>query len=89
MAKIGYIRGETESTTALWNQAVHGDGEVTANRPDILILNKEDRQCMYNVTVRGVGATIDAVEKQKLLHNLCVCSFRYQVCNAPAPCCHL
>ena len=27
--------------TVLWNQAVHTDREVTANRPDIIIKNKK------------------------------------------------
>jgi len=31
---------------------------------------------MYDVTMRRVCVTIDAVEKQKLLHILCVCSLR-------------
>jgi len=30
--------------TALWNQAVHTDREVTANRPDIIIKNKKKRK---------------------------------------------
>jgi hypothetical protein len=32
----------------LWNQAVHTDREVTANRSDIIIKKKErDRKCAY------------------------------------------
>ena len=34
--------------------------------------NKQDRQCTYNVTLRRVSATIVDVEKQRVLHNLCV-----------------
>ena len=34
-------------------------------------------------------ATTVAVEKQWLLHNQCICSPRYPVCKAHAPCCHL
>jgi len=34
---------------------------------------EQDRQFMYNVTLRRVRATIVAVEKQYVLHNLCVC----------------
>jgi len=30
-----------EDVTVLWNQAVHTDREVTANRPDIIIINKK------------------------------------------------
>ena len=29
----------------LWNQAVHTDREVTANRPDIIIKNKREKTC--------------------------------------------
>jgi len=31
---------EVGDVTVLWNQAVHTDTEVTANRPDIIIKNK-------------------------------------------------
>ena len=52
---------------------------------------RQDRQCTYNVTLRGVRATIVAVEKKWVLHNLsvCICSLRYPACNAHAPYCHL
>jgi hypothetical protein len=29
----------------LWNQAVHTDREVTANRPDIIIKIKKEKTC--------------------------------------------
>ena len=29
----------------LWNQAVHTDTEITANRPDIIIKNKKEKTC--------------------------------------------
>jgi len=48
---------------------------------------------MRNVTWRRVRATIVAVEKQWVLHNLsacvCICSLSCPPCNAPAPYCHL
>ena len=31
--------------TVLWNQAVHTDREVTANRSDIIITNKKEETC--------------------------------------------
>jgi hypothetical protein len=34
--------------------------------------HKTDRQCTYSVTLRRVRATIVAVEKQRVLHNLCI-----------------
>jgi hypothetical protein len=36
---------EQEVVTALWIQAVHTDREVRANRPDIIIKNKEAKTC--------------------------------------------
>ena len=36
---------EEEDVTVLWNQAVHTDTEVTANRPDIIIKNKKEKTC--------------------------------------------
>ena len=42
MPKPGCEKGDV---TLLWNQAVHTDREVTANRPDIIIKNKKDKTC--------------------------------------------
>ena len=36
-------------------------------------LHEQDTQYTYNVTLRGVGAAIFAVEKQELLRILSVC----------------
>ena len=36
---------EEGDVTMLWNQAVHTDREVTANRPDIIIKNKKEKTC--------------------------------------------
>ena len=38
MSKPVYEEGDV---TVVWNQAVHTDREVTANRPDIIIKNKK------------------------------------------------
>ena len=40
MPKPGYEEGDV---TVLWNQALHTDREVTANRPDIIIKNKKEK----------------------------------------------
>jgi hypothetical protein len=37
------------------------------------IKTQQDKQCTYNVTVRGVLATIVEVEEQKLLHIMSAC----------------
>jgi hypothetical protein len=44
-------------------------------------------QRTYDVTFRRVGATIVAVEKLYVLHDMsvCVCSLRYPACNAHVP----
>ena len=53
--------------------------------------SEQDRKCTFNVTLRRVRATIVAVEKQSIIHNLsvCICSLRYPTCNAHAPYCHV
>jgi len=41
----------------LWNQAVHPDREVIANRPDIIIKNKKDKTCtLIDVAASGDSA---------------------------------
>jgi hypothetical protein len=41
---------EEGDVTVLWNQAVHTDREVTANRPDMIIKNKQrKRENMHTV----------------------------------------
>ena len=42
MPKPVYEKGDV---TVLWNQAVHTDREVTANRPDIIIKNTKGKTC--------------------------------------------
>jgi hypothetical protein len=37
---------EKGDITVLWNQAVHTDREVAANRPDIKIKNKKEKTCI-------------------------------------------
>ena len=36
---------EEGDVTVLWNQAVHTDREITANRPDIIIKIKKGKTC--------------------------------------------
>ena len=42
---------EKVDVTVLWNQAVHTDREVTANRPDIIIKNTKEK--MYDHTSKN------------------------------------
>jgi hypothetical protein len=37
---------EQEDVTVLWNQAVHTDRKVTANRPGRIITNKKEKTCI-------------------------------------------
>jgi len=43
----------------------------------------------YDVTMRRIRVTIVAVEKQYVLHILCVCGLSYSACKTQAPYCHL
>jgi len=36
---------EQDDITELWNQEVHTDAEVTANRPGIIVKNKKEKAC--------------------------------------------
>ena len=51
---------EEGDITVLWNQAVHTDREVTANRPDI-IKNKKEKTC----TLKDVAIPADRNVVQK------------------------
>ena len=39
---VSLKRNAQADVTAFWNQAVHTDREVTANRPNIIIKNKKE-----------------------------------------------
>jgi hypothetical protein len=51
----------------LWNQAVHTDREVTANRPDIIIKNKKERTCaLIDVTIPADRNVVQKEAENKL-----------------------
>ena len=52
---------EDGDVTVLWNQAVHTDREVKANRSDIIIKNKKEKTC----TLIDVAITTDRNVVQK------------------------
>jgi hypothetical protein len=62
-----------EDVTVLWNQAVHTDREVTANRPDI-IKTKKEKTC----TLKDVAILVDRnvvqkeAEKKLKFKSLCI-----------------
>jgi len=53
---------EQEDVTLLWNQAVHTDREVMANRPDMIIKNKQDKT--YILIGVAVPADRNVVQKE-------------------------
>jgi hypothetical protein len=51
----------------LWNQAVHTDIEVTANRPDIIIKNKKEKTCtLINVAIPADRNVVQKEAEKKL-----------------------
>ena len=58
----------------LWNQAVHTDREVTANRPDIIIKNKKEKTCtLIDVAIPTDRNVVQKeVEKKLKYKSLCI-----------------
>jgi len=52
---------EEGDATVLWNQAVHTDREVTANRPHKIIKNNKEKTC----TLTDVAIPADRIVVQK------------------------
>jgi hypothetical protein len=58
---------EEGDVTVLWKQAVHTDREVTANRPDIIIKNKEAKTCtLIDVAMPAVRNVVQKEAEKKL-----------------------
>jgi len=60
--------------TVLWNQAVHTDREVTANRPDIIIKNKKEKTCpLIDVAIPADRNVVQKESENKLKYkSLCI-----------------
>ena len=59
-----HTHAQTEGdVTVLWNQAVHTDREVTANRPDIIIKNKKKEKTCTLIDV-AIPAERNVVQKE-------------------------
>jgi hypothetical protein len=57
----------------LWNQAVHTDREVTANRPDIIIKNKTEKTCtLIDVAILADRNVQKEAEKKLKYKSLCI-----------------
>jgi hypothetical protein len=71
MPKPVYEEGDV---TVLWNQAVHTDREVTANRPDIIIKNKKEKTCiLIDVAIPADRNFVQKEAEKKLKYkSLCI-----------------
>ena len=71
MPKPVYEEGDV---TVLWNQAVHTDREVTANRPDIIIKNKKQKTCtLIDVAIPADRNVVQKeAEKKSKYKSLCI-----------------
>jgi len=58
---------EERDVTVLWNQAVHTEKEVTANRPDIIIKNKKEKTCtLIDVAIPADRNVVQKEAEKKL-----------------------
>jgi hypothetical protein len=70
MPKPVYEEGDV---TVLWNQAVHTDRKVTANRPDIIIKNKKENTCtLIDVAIPADRNDVQKEAEKKLKYK-CLC----------------
>ena len=65
---------EQGDVTVLWNQAVHTDREVTANRADIIIKNKKkEKTCaLIDVAIPADRNVVQKEAEKKLYKSLCI-----------------
>ena len=71
MPKPVYEEGDV---TVLWNQAVHTDRDVIANRPDIIIKSKNEKICtLIDVTIPADRNVVQKEAENKLKYkSLCI-----------------
>ena len=71
---------EEGDVIVLWNQQVHTDREVTANRPDIIIKNKKEKTCtLIDVAIPADRNVVQKEAKKKLKTRVYV--QRYNECG--------
>jgi len=65
---------EDGDITVLWNQAVHTDREVAANRPDIIIKNKKEKTwTLIDVAIPADRNVVQTEAEKKLKYkSLCI-----------------
>ena len=55
----------------MWNQSVHTDREVTANKPDIIIKNKKEKTCaLIDVAIPADRNVAKKEEEKKLKYKI-------------------
>ena len=58
---------EEGDVTLLWNQAVHTDIKVTANRPDMIIKHKKEKTCtLIDVAIPADRNVVQKEAEKKL-----------------------
>jgi hypothetical protein len=61
---------EEGDVTVLWNQAVHTDREVTANRADVIIINTKQKTCTpLDVAILADRNVVQKEGEKKLKYN--------------------
>jgi len=70
MPKPVYEEGDV---TVLWNQAVHTDRKVAANRPDIIIKNKQEKTCTLIDVAMPTDRNVVQKEGEKKLKYKSLC----------------
>jgi hypothetical protein len=65
----------------LWNQTVHTDRDVTANRPDIIIKNKKEKACTQIDVAITADRNVVQKEEEKRLKYKSVCIEIQQMWN--------
>ena len=70
MPKPVYEEGDV---TVLWNEAVHTDSEVTANRPNIIIKNKKEKTCTLIDEAIPADRNVVQMEAEKNLKYKSLC----------------
>jgi hypothetical protein len=71
---------EHEDVNVLWNQWVHTDREVTANKPDVIIKNKKDKTCVLIDVAIPVDKNVMQKEAEMKL-NIRLYVYRYSECG--------
>jgi hypothetical protein len=65
----------------LWNQGVHTDREVAANKPDIIIKHKKQKTCVLVDVEIPVYRNVTQKEAQKILKYKSLCIKIQQMWN--------